>query len=106
MPAAWPFSGEPRKWDFDPDLGAVPLVDTALIGVTATIYLMGCVFTNTSGAARTITVTDESGKAVLYQVDIPDTGVPFSLDWSMLRLTGLHWVASGAGVNGKLWGWK
>lgn len=95
-PVTWP--------NVDPDLAAVPLVSTAL--EVDEVALLGAVFTNTSGVGRKITITDTAGLAVLFEVDIPESGVPSSFEWPLLRLTGLKWLADGAGVVGKIWGWK
>lgn len=83
---------------------AVPTSSTAL--ETALLWLAGAVFTNTTGATLTVTITDTAGNAVLRQVDVPSTGVPFVQEFPLMPMTGLKWLASGAGVVGVVWGSK
>lgn len=97
----WPPTEPPN---FDPDLQELPLVSTALESVD--VHLAGCVFCNTSGLARTVTLTDTAGIPILNAVDIPESGIDFTREWNLVRLTGVKWSASGAGVKGKPWGWK
>lgn len=97
----WPPTGWP---DFDADIAAVPTSPTTLYDQD--VALLGYTFVNTSGTARTVLVTDVNGGNILYNIDVPESAVPTSGEWPMMRVTGVIWSASSTGVEGKLWGWK
>lgn len=99
----WPLSS-PIAPNVDPDLAAVPTTSTDL--ETVPVWLLGAVFTNTSNVTRLVTITDTAGLQVIYQAELPPTGIPMNFEWSFLRLTGLKWYANASGVVGKIWGWK
>ena len=95
--------------DLDPDLAAIPTGAPAAyggVGAAENVRLIGVTFTNGSGAARTVTVTDNAGVALLNAVDLPSSGIPFVMELPFCRLLGLKCGASGANVTGKLWGYK
>lgn len=87
----------------DPDLAAIPQSSTLV--QAGTVYVMGCTFANASGAARTVTITDAAGVALLPAIDVPSSGMSTEKEWPFVRLTGVKWLASGAGVTGKVWGY-
>lgn len=98
---AWPFTSvlQPNL-DTGPGV-AVPAVATAITGVQA--WLLGAHFTNPSGTARTVTVTDTAG-ATLLQLEIPPGGEqPF--EWPFRPALGVKWSASGVGLLGQIWGY-
>lgn len=97
----WPPDTSPN---FNPALAAIP---TGLTTVdTSDLHLLGVIATNTSGGARALTVTDGNGTVILNAVDIPDTGIPFVIEFPLLPISGFKWMASGANCTGKPWGWK
>lgn len=93
--------------NFDSGLAAVPLVSTAVPTATDALplWLAGVSFANTNGAQRTVRVTDGGGASVVPDIAVPGNSV-VALEWNLMPITGLRWLASGAGVNGKAWGYQ
>lgn len=102
---AWPAAGF-TQWNAGTTSGpqAVPTSTTLVDG--SLLWLAGACFTNTTGATLQVTVTDAAGLTVVKQMDVAATGVPTTLEFPLMPMTGLRWFASGAGVIGALWGSK
>lgn len=97
----WPFSTAPAP-TFDTGLMAVP---TGLTVVTAgSPWLMGMTFANPTAAAINVTVTNTAGLALLPAMEIP-AGLTISIEFAFQPAVGLKWLASGAGLNGQIWGY-
>jgi len=103
----WPFTSAVAP-SFDSDVQAVPTTAALVTGcpaITTALWLMGAVFHNTTADLLTVTLQKGDG-TVLMVIDVPASGVPVEREWAFLPLTGLKWVASGAGVTGKVWGYR
>lgn len=98
----WPFT-TPRVYDFDTGYVAVPTSLTAI--TTAIVYMAGQRFTNTTSSARTVSLVDTAGGAILSEYPIGPHGSIPSPAINFEPSTGLKWQASDTGVVGKLWGW-
>lgn len=99
---AWPFSaGQP--WDS----GIVTTVPTSSTAVpnapTGALWMMGMHLANTTSENITVTATDGSSATIVPDVNVPANGVVI-FAWNFMPLTGLKWMASAAGINGKAWG--
>lgn len=93
--------------NFDSGIVAVTTPSIADVPNTTTstqLLLSGMSFSNTNGNQRTVKVTDGGGASIVPDITVPANSV-VSLDWNLMPITGLRWSASGAGVNGKAWGY-
>src|SRR6478609_3099815 len=98
---AWPFSaGQPI------DSGIVATVPTSLTTVTGTStigWLMGMQLANTTNDDITVEVTDSSSVVAIPNIHVPANGVVV-LNWNFMPIgASPKWVASAAGVNGRMW---
>lgn len=99
---AWPFTSAPAP-TFDTGIVAIPTSVTAV--TTDIVWLMGLDLVNTTGTAITVTVTDSASQELLASVTIPgNAAVPIERPFK--PVTGLRWVASGAGLKGHMWGYR
>jgi hypothetical protein len=100
--AGWPFASVAAP-TFDTGPGAA--VPTSAGSLTASVvWLLGAAFTNTNAAQRTVTLTDAAG-AVVDEFVIPGGASPDPKEYPFRPLTGLKWLADGAGVIGQVWGY-
>lgn len=93
--------------NFDSGIAAVPTVDGAVPGATNVLplWLAGISLANTTGFQRTVRITDGAGASIVPDVAVPANSV-ISVEWNLMPIVGLRWFASGAGVNGKVWGYQ
>lgn len=102
---AWPFSGvaAPNK---DSAFMAVP---TSLANPTnfdsVTVYwLLGGHWANDTDADLAIAVLDGSNVVIVPHMVVPARKT-LALNWEFIPVTGVQWVATGAGITGKVWGY-
>jgi hypothetical protein len=97
---AWPFASVSAP---NGDTGPGTALPTSAGALSANpLWLIGAVFTNTNAAQRTVTLTDSSG-AIVDEFVVPGGASPDPKEYPFRPLTGLKWLASGAGVVGHLW---
>lgn len=104
MPSAFITAVQPN---FDSGIAAVPISDGAVPTATNSLplWLAGASFANTTGNQRTVRVTDGSGASIVPDIAIPGNSV-VPIEWNLFPIVGARWSATGAGVNGKLWGYQ
>ena len=103
---AWPFSTVVAP-NLDSGLTAIPTSVAAIPTVPSTstpIWLLGASFANTGSVMRTVRITDGNDVQVVPDIEVPAKSV-IPLQWAFMPLTGAKWVASGAGIVGKAWGY-
>lgn len=90
--------------DYDSGNSAVPAVDTEVTPTTT--YVDKILLTNISDLARTVTLTNTAGNAILSQYALaPRSSVV--LDLGGMECVGLRWSASaGSAVRGQIRGWQ
>jgi hypothetical protein len=93
--------------NFDSGIAAVPTGDAAVPGASNALplWLAGVSLANTNSAQRTVRITDGSGASIVPDVAVPGNSV-VPIEWNLMPIVGLRWFASGAGVNGKAWGYQ
>jgi hypothetical protein len=93
--------------NFDSGIDAVPLVSTAVPGASDALplWLAGVSLANTTAFQRTVRITDGAGASIVPDIAVPANSV-VPIDWNLMPVVGVRWLASGAGINGKVWGYQ
>jgi hypothetical protein len=87
------------------DTGFVDIpTTTGVVTASTTTYLYGAHFCNTTDNPITVSVTDTAGSKIFDTKEVPGRDVA-TFDWAFLPVVGLKWMASGAGLTGKIWGY-
>jgi hypothetical protein len=96
--------------NFDSLLTAVPTVDTLVPNATNVlpVWLGGIRFANTGGVQRTVRVTDGAGNIIVPDMPISGNAIlkPDVGGGDLEPIVGLRWSASGAGIEGHIWGFQ
>jgi hypothetical protein len=100
---AWPFSNVAAP-NFDTGPGSAVPTSAGVLTVDP-VWLLCATFTNTNAAERVVTIADGSG-AIVEEIIVPGGGSPEPKEFPFRPVTGVQWIASGAGVVGHLWGYK
>jgi hypothetical protein len=100
---AWPFD-EPEAPTYDSGIVAVSTTPATVL-TTASVYMFGMDFVNTTAADITVNVTNTAGAEALDDQVVPAHGRFAYSDPNLKLLVGIKWDASAAGVKGHIWGW-
>lgn len=98
---SWPLPF--RTFDLDTGVVQVPTI-TGVITASAG-WLMGINLTNTSTDTIWVDLIEGTGGIILSHIEVTPGG-PLSIPWTLYPIpSGVKWIASAAGVYGKVWGY-
>lgn len=102
MPVGGPYAGFLQP-TFDMVPAAVP---TSLTSVTASVVmLIGLTLTNVGTIERKVSITNTAGTVYLFFEMAVSPGVPICIPIPYKLMTGVKWIADGAGIQGAVWGY-